>query len=112
MDMKFLHLIHPLCTNGHLECLKYLMSVDVQYNRAYIDILEEDTTYHMNGLLMACNANQSQIMKYLINDLNYLNNEHAVHQCDINGKNLVWMAATHGNLTILELLLEKGYVCN
>lgn len=100
------------CAKGSLECLKYLFSIQNQY-QAKINIYQKSNDTKYNGLMAACSDNQTAMIKYLINNV-FKNddNKFNVNERDDKGRTGFWRVSMKGNVEICQLLKKKFPNCD
>ena len=66
-------LFHVLCEKGHLECIKYLLSIEKHFDTK-IDKFKKSPGLKMSPFLLACSFNHIETINYLLTNV-YNDNE-------------------------------------
>ena len=95
-----------LCQNGHFNCIKYLISIENNFN-IKLDWFTKLTTNGFNPLLSACNENQTEIINYLLeniykNKLNLFN----INDCSNDGTTPLLYFCLGGNISSISKIFE------
>ena len=103
-------LFHILCQKGHIDCLDYLLSIENKYTTK-IKIFETVSRNDMNGLILACDSNQTEMAKYLIDNV-YTEDTIKNGDFDINSVNKLgctafWRSSFRGNEELVRYIYEK-----
>lgn len=98
-----------LCSEGHLQCLKYLLSVEKHFNvkmdRFSVSVDNE------NGLIAACDSNETEMIQYLIKNI-FNNKSHSNKKFDINhtaeeSVTAFYYCAANGNLAAIQAIIHE-----
>ena len=97
------------CKNNSLDCLIYLINTcETKYNHEImLDIYKTSDSRDMNGLHAACLHGHTDLVRYLLYDLEYLKPKHInINTKDKHGRTPFLYACVQGRLDILKMLYE------
>ena len=100
------------CGNGDIACLKYIIELKNKY-RANVNICRSSAN-NCNAVMMACQSDNLEMVKYLIEDLKIFENENdknntiTINDVSDIGRSSLWIATCKGNLDLVKYLHKNG----
>ena len=97
------------CKNGHIACLKYIIELNNKYD-SNVDLCRSDV-YNYNAVMLACESNNLEMVKYLIEDLKIFENEKSkitINDVSHGGRSSLWIATYKGNFELVKYLHQNG----
>ena len=98
-------IIHVLCQNGHLDCIKYLLSIETNYNTK-INWFKKNGMNGTTPFLTACNQNRTETIICLLDNVYKHNKLFNINDGAKNGSNALWFACFDGNVKVISKLFE------